>query len=163
MIPDPLHPAVVHFPVVLIMAGAVLALILWVRPGRAMALAAAIVLVLAAISSQLAVTTGEWDEEAGERASEAVFEAHEEAAEVTRTLAFLTAAAGIAAWWVISRGRWRRMAAVIVVLLALSSVAMVARAGHLGGKLVYQYGAGVSKSGNFSLSGKAGRDHHDDD
>lgn len=163
MIPDPLHPAVAHFPIVLLLAGVVLAVWLVIRPGRSMALAAAVVMSLAAVSSQFAVMTGESDEEAGERASEAVFEDHEEAAETTRTLAFVTALAGIGAWAVIRRGKLMRPAAAVATVLALASAGMVARTGHLGGKLVYQHGAGVSTGGKIGLSERSSRHHDDDD
>ena len=87
MLPSPLHPAIVHFPIVFtillpfVALGALWAIRRGARPARAWAvplLAAAAV----SLSAWLAVQTGEADEERAEDiAGEQVLHAHEEAAE----------------------------------------------------------------------------------
>src|SRR5688500_17227972 len=87
MLPDPLHPAVVHFPIVLMFLLPVAAVAaLWrIRNGARVSRAWTLVLAAAAAlaaSAWLAVETGESDEEAVERVvAEAPIGRHEEAAE----------------------------------------------------------------------------------
>ena len=144
MLPDPLHPAVVHFPVVLAVLLPIFAAVALfsIRRGspfrRAWAAPVALVLALAA-SSWVAVQTGEGQEERIERVvSEAPLEAHEEAAELflalTAALA-LVVAAGLA------RGRIGSVARVVGTVGALALVTLAAWVGHTGGELVYRHGA----------------------
>ena len=144
MIPNPLHPAIVHFPVVLVvllplfLGGALWAIRRGAAPRRAWAvpLAAAAALTLGA---WLAVQTGQQEEERVEAVvPEAPFKAHEEAAE--QFLAFsgillLVAAAGLAG------GTVGRAARYVSVVGALGLLAAGVRVGHTGGQLVYTHGA----------------------
>ena len=86
MLPDPLHPAVVHFPIVLVILLPIFALgALWaIRRGASARLAWAMPLAVAAAlaaSAWFAVETGEGQEERVESVlSESVLHEHEEAA-----------------------------------------------------------------------------------
>ena len=87
MLPDPLHPAVVHFPVVLAILLPIFALgALWAirrgaAPRRAWAIPVGVAIALA-ISSWVAVQTGEAQDERVERVvAEQPLETHEERAE----------------------------------------------------------------------------------
>src|SRR5512143_3084125 len=86
MLPDPLHPAVVHFPIVfMILLPLVAAAAVWgIARGRAVRLtwAAPVALAVAlAVSSWVAVETGEQQEERVEdTVGEPALEAHEESA-----------------------------------------------------------------------------------
>jgi len=145
MLPNPLHPAVVHFPVVLafllplFIAGALWAVRRGARPRRAWSVPVAAALALAA-SAWAAVETGEAQDERVERVvAEQPLSRHEEMAEV-----FLTASAGIAilaAAGLIGgiAGRAARVATAIGSVGLLAGATMV---GHTGGELVYKYGAG---------------------
>ena len=144
MLPYPLHPAVVHFPVVLALllplavVGALWAIRRGVNARRAwmfpFAGAAAV-----ALSAWVAVQTGGAQSEKVERiVSEQQIESHEEMAE-----AFLVTAAGVtilAAAGLVG-GMTGRAARVLTGVGALALAGLVARVGHSGGQLVYRYGA----------------------
>ena len=87
MLPDPLHPAVVHFPIVLMVllpfvaAGALWAIRRGARPARAWAVMVAAAAALT-LSSWVAIETGEGEEEKVEPVvAEASLHRHEEDAE----------------------------------------------------------------------------------
>ncbi|MFI5142812.1 MAG: DUF2231 domain-containing protein, partial [Thermoanaerobaculales bacterium] len=58
LLPDPLHPAIVHFPIALSMVALLFELIARHPRARSMGTAAGVLLVLAAIGSVVAVLTG---------------------------------------------------------------------------------------------------------
>lgn len=140
----PLHPQVVHFVVALGLVGIVLRLISltgrarWTRP------AGAVLLMLAAISSVVAVKSGSAAHGPVERipgARDAV-EHHEESGERTRNLFLVVGVLEVAGLALASREKARRW------LLAASAVAGVVacvvlyQAADEGGQLVYAYGGG---------------------
>ena len=144
MIPDPLHPVVVHFPIVLVVILPVLATIAAVRarrgtrPRRDWATAAVVSAALFA-SAFAAVRTGEAQEDRVEAVvSERVLHDHEEAAErflvLSGTLA-LVALLGLAGGRAGEAARWVATVGSIGLLLAGVQV------GDSGGDLVYRYGA----------------------
>ena len=144
LIPDPLHPAVVHFPIVLAMLLPLFALgALWTirrgaRPLRAWGLTTAVAAALVA-SSWLAVETGEQQEDKVEGVvPETAFDAHEEAAE-----AFLYFAGGVLVISLVglARGRLGQAARLVGTAGALGLVVAGWRVGHSGGELVYRHGA----------------------
>jgi uncharacterized membrane protein len=144
MIPEPLHPAVVHFPVALAVLApfAALAALGAIRVGWLPARAwLAVVLLhgLLAGSAWLAVETGEEQEERVERVvRERFLEEHEEAAERFLTvvaLAFVVSGAGLLGGRVGGFGRALTVAAGAAALAAAVAV------GRSGGELVYVHGA----------------------
>jgi uncharacterized membrane protein len=167
MLPDPLHPAIVHLPIALAVLLPLLATIALVAirsawlPRRAWS---AVVLLagLLVVGSWAALETGEQDEERVERiVTEDVIEAHEEAAEVFASLAvvlFLCTGAGLMA------GRTGELARAASILVALGLLVSGARVGHLGGELVYTHGAAAAHvdAAGPALARAGGGDHHDD-
>ncbi|MFQ5418445.1 MAG: DUF2231 domain-containing protein [Myxococcota bacterium] len=144
MIPDPLHPAIVHFPIVLALLAPVGALVAaWgIASGRVSPRAWMGVVVLQIVlvaSGWLTLETGEREEERVERVvAERHIEDHEEEAERFLLLAALTlplAAAGL------MRSAAGTAARGITVLAAAIVAAAVGAVGHSGGALVYQHGA----------------------
>jgi len=144
MLPTPLHPAVVHFPIVfavLLPAAALLALVA-IRRGISPLKAWSFPLLLAlglTGSAWVALETGETEEQRVEAyVGEAVIHEHEEAAE--RFILFAGVVTLVAAAGLLSGvpGRAARLVAAagsLVVLLAAVQV------GAAGGELVYEHGA----------------------
>ena len=144
MLPNPLHPAVVHFPIVLafllpLFVGAGL----WqIRRGtivrRAWLLPTAAAAALAA-SAWLSVQTGDAQGERVERVvGEAPLDTHEDLAELVLSASVamtLVAATGFVT------GITGRAARVLTAVGSLALVGLVTRVGHTGGQLVYQHGA----------------------
>lgn len=140
----PLHPVVVHFPIVLAVllpisaAWALWAIRKGTTPRRAWSVPTAMAAALA-LSALVAVKTGEAQDERVERVvAEQPLESHEEAAET-----FLSLSGGLALLVVIglARGRVGGLARGLGTAGAVGLVAVAAYVGHSGGKLVYQYGA----------------------
>jgi uncharacterized membrane protein len=139
-LPSPLHPAVVHFPIVLMILLPVVALgALWaIRRGAAPVRAWAIPVALAAgltLSAWAAVETGEGQEEKVEDVvGEQALSTHEEAAErflLLSGIVLVVSGAGLL------RGTVGRTARVVGTVAALGLVAAGFQVGHSGGRLVY--------------------------
>jgi len=169
-LPDPLHPAVVHFPIVLILLGTVIAVVAMFASRGVTTRISAIVWALAAAGAIAATWSGEEDEDAAENAGPAakqLFEEHEQWGERARNAAILAAlAAGAAAATVNRLPRFSGGAAVLTAVVSLAASWCVMEAGHYGGKLVYQHGVGVSQSGPAESGKAATREksgHQDDD
>jgi uncharacterized membrane protein len=144
VLPNPLHPAVVHFPIVLAFLlplfaiGALVAFRKGARPLRAWSLPLAVGAALT-LSSWVAVETGEQQDERVERVvAEQPLETHEERAELFLTLSgilLLVSATGLA------RGVIGRAGRVTATIGAVALVVAAAQVGHSGGELVYRHGA----------------------
>ena len=144
MIPTPLHPAVVHFPIALAVLLPVAALVaLWViRRGAAPLEAWAVPLAMAVAltgSAWVALQTGEAEEDRVEAyVGEAAIHEHEEAAERFLLIAgvmTLVGGLGLLSGTVGNAARLVASAGAVVVLLAGVQV------GSAGGRLVYEHGA----------------------
>ena len=144
MLPNPLHPAIVHFPLVLAMLLPILALgALWAirrgtTPRKAWAFPAGVAAALA-LSAWVSVETGE---SAGEKVEKVVaeqpLESHEESAE-----AFLAMSAGLAllVGAGLAGGRLGRAARILGTVGTAGLAFAAIQVGHSGGQLVYRYGA----------------------
>jgi uncharacterized membrane protein len=150
MLPDPLHPAVVHFPIVLMVlfpfvaAGALLAIRRGARPARAWAVTVAAATALT-LSSWVAVETGEGEEEKVEPVvAVSSLKRHEVGAErfllLSGVLLVITSAG-------LLRGAPGRAARLGATAGALGLVALGAQVGHSGGNLVYRDGAASAYTG----------------
>ena len=147
MLPDPLHPALVHFPIVLAVLAPLLAAgFLWaIHTSRLPARAWLAVVVLQAVivgAGWLTAETGEDQEERVERVvREATIEEHAEAADWFLWIAALTlpvAGAGLLTGGLGTGARGLALAGTLLAALA------VARVGHTGGELVYKHGAALA-------------------
>lgn len=144
MLPDPLHPAIVHFPIVLMFLLPISAIAaLWaIGRGTRVLTAWAVPIAVAAaltLSSWVATETGESQGEAVEqRVPEQFLEAHEEAAEL-----FLALAGAVLAITVAGMLKGRAGGAVRIAATVASVALLVPgyRVGHSGGALVYTHGA----------------------
>jgi uncharacterized membrane protein len=144
LLPDPLHPAVVHLPIALALLaplfaiGALVVIRRGARPLRTWPLVVA-VLALLSLSAWASVETGEAaDEQVEAVVADAPIETHEEAAE-----AFLGLSVGVLAIAALGLlgGRPGQVARLAGTVGALGLVIAGWRVGHTGGELVYEYGA----------------------
>lgn len=144
MLPNPLHPAVVHFPIVLVVLLPLVALgALWaIRCGASVRRAWAVPLAFAAAlaaSAWVAVETGEAEEDRVERVvGEAALHEHEEAAERFLVLSgalLLVAAAGL------TGGPLGRAGRLLSTVGAFGLIVAGVQVGAAGGELVYEHGA----------------------
>lgn len=150
MLPNPLHPAVVHFPIVLMILLPLAAIgALWaIRRGstvtRAWAFPVAAAAALAA-SAWAAVETGEGDEDRAEDVvGEQALKTHEAAAERFLLLAsgvLVITAAGLL------RGNLGRASRALGTAAALGLIIAGYQVGHSGGRLVYGDGTSRGISG----------------
>ncbi|MGD8699451.1 MAG: hypothetical protein PVJ43_09185 [Gemmatimonadales bacterium] len=164
MIPDPLHPALVHFPIVFTFILPVIALgALWMirrgtPPRRAWAPVVVVTGLLAA-SSWLAVQTGGAQEDRVEGVvAERPLENHEESGE--RFLLLSVVGLGVmGAGFLRGRagrvGRWAGAVAAGVLLLAGWQV------GHTGGELAYRHGAAAVYHQSTAVGARSPDGDHD--
>ncbi len=153
--PHPLHPAVVHFPLVLavLIPFVVAFAVLTISRGASVRSAWSLVLVMAVgltLSAWAAVETGQDQGEAVETVvPEAAVEHHEEAAEtllISSLVLLVIVAAGVAPKRIGKAARTVAVPASVVLLV------MALRVGDSGGQLVYTHGAASAYT-----SGSAGR------
>jgi uncharacterized membrane protein len=144
VLPNSLHPAIVHFPIVLAFLlplfaiGAMVAIRKGARPLRAWSLPLGIAATLT-LSAWVAVQTGEGEGERVEKVvAEAPLETHEEAAELFLTLSGVLLAVTATG---LVRGVVGRAGRVTATVGAVALVALATQVGHSGGELVYRHGA----------------------
>jgi uncharacterized membrane protein len=147
MVPDPLHPAVVHFPIVLLLLGAPLAVVaVFVRRWNLPVLAA-VVLALGAGGAIVATWTGgQAAELAGELGGggEQVLDEHEEWGERARNAGIVAALLAVASAALFRKPVAARAVGAAAALAAVAAAFSVAQAGHYGGQVVYKHGVGVN-------------------
>jgi uncharacterized membrane protein len=148
-VPSPLHPAIVHFPIVLLTLGTLVAVAAVITRRWQLPLLAALLLGLGSLGTLVALKTGESEGElVGEQAPLGqLLDEHEDWAERTlATSALATVLAGLA----LALGRRPvagRLASGATALVAIVGFICVVETGHRGGQLVYRHGAGVALQG----------------
>ncbi len=180
MLPDPLHPAIIHFPIVLAVllpifaVGALIAIHRGMPAMKAWALPVALAAALAG-SAWLALETGENEEDRVEAiVGEAALHDHEEAGErflLLSAIVLLVAAGGL---YHGTAGAAARYVATLGTFVGLYAGVQV---GELGGELVYVHnaasayvsegaalpqGAAVPGTGAAAEEGETGDDHDSD-
>lgn len=144
MLPEPLHPVVVHFPMALAALLPIAAVVaLWAiargsNPRYTWLIAVALTVALAG-SAWIALETGEAEEERVEVfVAEGPIHEHEEAAERFLALSAVLAVVAVAGLLSGTPGRAARLVATAGTLVVLAAGVQV---GSAGGKLVYEHGA----------------------
>jgi len=167
LLPEPLHPSVVHFPIVLgLLLPVAVAVVLWRMHDGAPVRSWGVVALLALVTwggGYLTARTGEQEEDRVERAlaDEQPLHEHEEAADFFLLLSGITSALAIVGFAPGVAGRAVRM---LTLLGSLGTAGAVARTSKLGGDLVYVHGAaGAYTTGSLRVSvPSAGADTPDD-
>jgi uncharacterized membrane protein len=142
-LPDPLHPALVHFPIALSLAGLLLDLVARHPRARALEPGGAVVMALAALGGIAATLTGQLAEEEAvvPRAARALLERHEELGEAAMWALIVLGLVRLAFAW---RGAFKGALAWTYLAAALAVAALVGYQGALGGDLVYRHGVGTA-------------------
>ncbi len=146
-LPNPLHPAIVHFPIVLILLGTIAAVAAIVLRRWHLPWLAAVLLVAGAAGAFVAARTGgQQAEMVGELSdsAELVLDEHEEWGERTRTIALAAAILALVSAALARFPKVARSLAVATALAAGAAAYAVAETGHYGGQLVYKHGVGVN-------------------
>jgi uncharacterized membrane protein len=145
-LPNPLHPAIVHLPIVLTFLGTLFALISVITRRLWLPFYTAVVLVLAALGAQFAVTAGEAQDSLFQSLTteqKQLVEEHSNWGENGRTAVIVAAVLSLIALGLHRFGSSRKVMAVLTLLAGLVACFFVVRAAQLGGHLVYQHGIGV--------------------
>ncbi len=166
MLPDPLHPAVVHLPIalaILIPGFAILGIILIgkeVLPPRSWSLIVLLQALLVGFG-WLALETGEEQADRVERVvAEQHIEEHEEAAERFLILAGIGLLINAAGFLPERKGSLGRIAGTVASLVVLAAGVAT---GRLGGELVYEHGAANAYIGNATTPGSSAPQRHFED
>ena len=141
-LPDPLHPAVVHFPIALALVALLLEALARHPRGRALEPAAVLLVVLSAVGAIVAVVTGDLahDEAVVPPAARALIGRHEELGEIAMWALVVLAVARLV---LVRLGRNRGAAAWLYLVLLAAAAGAVGYNGHLGGQAVFRHGVGT--------------------
>lgn len=148
---DAVHPLIVHFPIALLIVAPLFVVLSLFRPlaWRLFGVAALMLMMIGTVGAYVAVASGEAAAEVADRtpAINEALEEHEEAAELTRNLftGLTVLYAGLLGLPYLLKRRPlapRLNLALHLVFLALylGGTLVIARTGHLGGRLVHVYG-----------------------
>lgn len=143
-----LHPALIHFPIALLAAAVLMDAVWFVRRRTDTSSPALPVLLLGMVGTLFAFVCGNFAEVFAARAGvpQAALEQHELAATLT-SWSFVA----LTAWRMLMPKSGRRWVHGVWLVLAAFAVAGILYTGHLGGDLVYGYGANVRGLGMRSV------------
>lgn len=143
MFSTPIHPAIAHFPIVLLLIGAPLSILAVFFRKRYLPRLSAIVLLLGAVGAIAATVTGENDAKKA-KVGASIIEEHEEWGELARNCGLAAALLAFASLTFSKHPTSERMAAIVASVAAIATATAVTLAGHYGGVAVYNYGVGIN-------------------
>jgi len=158
-LPDPLHPAFVHFPIALSMVALLFELLARHPRARVLESSAGILMVLAALGSVAAVLSGNaaHDEAVVPPAAAALIARHEQVGELAMWFLLALAAIRVLLGW---RGWLKGFVPWAYLLLAAAAAGLVGYNGYLGGKMVFDHGLGTAPvQRQAPVKGGAARPH----
>src|SRR6266545_2423127 len=138
MHPWELHPALVHFPIAFLLGGLLVDLAARFRPRESLTRVASGLLITGVLSGIAAAFAG--------TLSYFTVPAHTEAAHEQMNMHLALASAALVLFALVAFARWRRRtqpASTLALSTGLAGAALLVGAAFLGGKVVYQGGAGV--------------------
>jgi uncharacterized membrane protein len=142
-LPDPLHPAIVHFPIALSLVALLFELLARHPKGRSLEGAAGFLFVLAALGAVAAVLSGQAarDEAVVPQAVVPLINRHEEVGELAMWVLLAVVAVRLLLAW---RGWFRGVVPWVFLLAAAAAAGAVGYNGYLGGKMVFDHGLGTA-------------------
>jgi uncharacterized membrane protein len=147
-IPDPLHPSIVHFPIVLIFLGTLFSILTIFTRRGALPQFTVFILILAAASAQFAVITGDDQvDDVIQRTPEArpLMKSHAEWGEEMRNFAAVAACSAVLALAFYKARTFRQVMAFLTTIIAAGACYCALGAAKGGGEMVYHHGVGIEK------------------
>ena len=145
-IPDPLHPAVVHFPIVLVFLGTVFSFLAVFTRRAGLPQLTAVILILGAGAAQFAIATGsDQVDPVLQRTPEAkpLIYRHAEMGLWTRNIAVAAACSAVVALAFYKVRTFRRVMAFVTTVLAAGACFFALQAAERGAEMVYHHGVGI--------------------
>jgi uncharacterized membrane protein len=142
-LPDPLHPAIIHFPIALSLVALLLELLARHPRARGLETSAGLLMVLAALGAVAAVLSGQaaHDEAVVPAAVGPLIARHEELGELAMWSLLVVAAARLVLVW---RGWFKGLVPWVYLAAAAAAAGAVGYNGYLGGKMVFDHGLGTA-------------------
>lgn len=142
-LPDPLHPAIIHFPIALALVALLFEVLARRERWRSLENAGAVLIVLAALGAVAAVVTGGWarDEAVVPPGVRAILDRHDDIGQTAMWVLLGVAALRLVLGWA---RRYRGAAVWMYLALMAVAAGLVAYNGHLGGEMVFHYGLGTA-------------------
>jgi len=156
MHPWELHPALMHFPIAFLLGGLLIDLVARIRPRDSLTRVASGLLIAGVVSGVVAAAAG--------AISYFTVPAHTEAAHEQMDAHFVLASAALVLFALVALARWRQRtqpASAVALSGGVMASALLIGAAFLGGKTVYQGGAGIDPE-ILAPAIVQGHHHHDD-
>lgn len=137
---DTFHPLFVHFPIALLIVAGIIALIDLLKSKFQLKRIVLWNMIFAAAGTIITVITGFWD--AGiiphNHTIHEIMEVHEQIG-----ISILIIASVLSTWLIIRISRMKKIENILFVIVLWIALALVSYNGYLGGKMVYDNGAGI--------------------
>jgi uncharacterized membrane protein len=150
-LPNPLHPALVHFPIVLLILGGIGAVVAVFTDRWNLRKWVSLFLTIGAIGAFAAVWSGDQAKETTGLLSETaenLLDQHAELAHHARNLAVAAALLGLISAFVKLKGVFRSGPPLATAVISMICLLYIVQTGHLGGQMVYQHGIGTTSTLN---------------
>ncbi len=155
----PLHPLIVHFPIALLIGAMAFLLISYIKPGKADIFRELFKwnLLLGTIGSIAAVISGLIQEDTliHNEAIHELMELHEKLGIIFTTVFILL---NVWLWW--KKPDFKKPGGITFSIVFVAAILVMAFSAHLGGRMVYEQGAGVKPMEQIILQNGGSQHHH---